>query len=128
LALEEHHVRPWHACGTSPGTPRPRQRGTVGLRRIRGGDHERTLVAGRLTELAQPLDGAAERELRTAEALDEVAATAEAESLERSQLAVHRSVAAGNPFRPHRVARDDAVPLEQQLRERAALSRLGEEP
>src|SRR5207302_8709384 len=65
------------------------------------------------------LDGAAQRKLRTAQALDEVAAPAGAERLERAQLAVHRAVAARDTLGADGVAGDDAVPLEQQLRERA---------
>ena len=85
-------------------------------------------------QLAQPLDRAAERELRAAEPLDEVAAPAEAERLERLQLAVDRAVAAGDALGADAVARDDPLPLEQQLGERAAVgrgpakSRAGERP
>ncbi len=92
------------------------------------------LVALARPQLAQPLDRAAERELRAAEALDEVAAPADAERLERPQLAVDRAVAAGDPLGAHAVARDDALPLEQELRERApvaarsANSALGQRP
>ena len=67
---------------------RPRQRAAVGLRRVGRSEHERVAVLLPVAELAQPLDGAAERELRTAEALDEVAAPAEPERLERAQLRV----------------------------------------
>ena len=72
-------------------------------------------------QLAQPLDGSAERELRASEPLDEVAAAAEPERLERSQLAVDGSVAAGDPLCADAVARDDALPLEQQLGQRPAV-------
>src|SRR5206468_1729451 len=61
----------------------------------------------------------AERKLRTAEPLHEVAAPAGAERLERAQLAVHRAVAAGDSLGADGVAGHDAVPLEQELRERA---------
>ena len=94
--------------------------GAVRLRRVGGGEHERLrLVVLPRPQLPQPLDSSAERELRAAEPFDEVAAPARAERLERPQLAVDRAVAAGNPLGPDGVARDDAVPLEQQLRERA---------
>ena len=62
-----------------------------------------------------------QRELRAAEPLDEVAAAADAERLEVAQLAVDRAVAAGDSFAAHAVARDDPLPLEQELGERAPL-------
>ena len=92
-------------------------------------EHERLrLVLRRRAQLAQPLDRAGERELGAAEALDEVAAAAEAERLERLQLAVDGAVAAGDALGAHAVARDDAVALEQQLGERAAVGAPGEQP
>ena len=111
------------------GAPRPGQDAAVRLRGIRRGKHER-LVVFRLAQLAQPLDSAGQRELRAAEALDEVAAPAGADGLERPQLPVDRAVAAGNPFSADAVARDDPLPLEQELCERApACDRLaGEQP
>src|SRR5262249_57059767 len=51
-----------------------------------------------------------------------VAATADAERLERTQLSVDRAVSTGNPFAAHAVARDDSLPLEQQFRERAGIT------
>ena len=85
--------------GAAAGALRPRQRGAVRLRRVGRGEHERLrLLPVARPQLAQPLDRAAERELRAAEALDEVAAPAEAERLERAQLAVDGAVAAGDPL------------------------------
>ena len=49
---------------------------------------------------------------------DEVAAPAEAERLERLQLAVDGAVAAGDSLAADAVAGDDALPLEQQLGQR----------
>jgi hypothetical protein len=89
----------------------------VGLRRIGGGEHERVGSSPRGAQLAQPLDRSAERELRAAQALDEVAAAAEPERLERLQLAVDGAVAAGDALGADAVAGDDALALEQQLRE-----------
>ena len=108
---------------------RPREHRAVGLRRIGGGQDERLLllVLAR-PELAQPLDRAAERELRAAEPLDEVAAAAEPQRLERLQLAVDGAVAAGDPFAAHTVAGDDPLPLEQELGQRAAVGVAREEP
>src|SRR5207244_622510 len=94
----------------------------VGLRRVGGGEHERLrLVVLPRSQLPQPLDGSAEGELRSTQPLHEVAAPAGAERLERAQLAVHGAVAAWNPLGPDGVAGDDAVPLEQELCERAAV-------
>src|SRR5207249_10226634 len=73
------------------------------------------------TQLAQPLDRAAESELRAAEPFDEVAAPARTERLQRTQLAVHGSVAARDSFTAHAVAGDDALAFQQQLGERAPL-------
>ena len=104
------------------GAARPRQRRAVRLGGVGGGEHERVvLVAG--AELAQPLDRAGERELRAAEALDEVAAPAGADRLERAQLAVDGAVAARDALAADAVAHHDALPLEQELRERAAVDR-----
>ena len=70
-------------------------------------------------QLTQPFDRAAERELRAAEALDEIAAPAETERLERPQLAVDGSVPSGYPLRADAVPGDDALPLEQELGQRS---------
>src|SRR5581483_8216297 len=85
-------------------------------------------VAVPLAQLAEAFDRAAERELRSAEALDEVAAAAETEGLQRAQLAVDRAVAPGDPFGADGLAGDDPVALEQQLRQGAAVGSAGEEP
>ena len=100
------------------------QHRAVRLRRVGGGQDERLLllVLAR-PELAQPLDRAAERELRAAEPLDEVAAAAEPERLERLQLAVDGAVAAGDSLAADAVAGDDPLPLEQELGEGAAVGR-----
>jgi hypothetical protein len=92
----------------------PRQRGAVGLRRVGRGQHDRRgLVLGPLG--AQALDGAGQRELRAAEALDEVAAAADAERLERAERVVQQAETAAHALGEHVLARDDAVALEQQL-------------
>ena len=122
FAAEQHDLRARDARGAAVRALRPRDRGAVRLRGIGGREHERLrLVAVARPQLAQPLDRAAERELRAAEPLDEVAAAAGPERLERAQLRVHGAVAAGDALAAHAVARDDALPLEQQLRERAAV-------
>ena len=116
---------PRRACSRPP---RPRNRGAVGLGRVRRREHERLwLLSLARFQLAEPLDGSRERELRAAEPLDEVAAPADAERLQRPQLAVDRSVAAGNPLAADAVARDDPLPLEQELGERAPVGLAGEQ-
>src|SRR5204863_464716 len=113
LAAREHHVRAGLPRRAALGL-RPLERGAVGLRGIRGGEHERRcLVVVALR--AQPLHGARERELRAAEPFDEVAAACGADRLQRRQLVVQRGEAAGNALGEHLFARDDAVALEQQL-------------
>src|SRR6185503_15468917 len=72
-------------------------------------------------QLAEPLDRAGQRELRAAESLDEVAAPAGADGLERPELAVDGPVAAGDPLRTDPVARDDSLSLEQELGQRPAI-------
>ena len=98
---------------------RPVQDRAVGLRRVGGGEHDRgrgVVVALR----AQALDRARQRELRAAEALDEVAAPGDADRLQRRELVVQRGEAAGDALGQHLLAGDDAVALEQQLGLRAA--------
>src|SRR5207253_5330962 len=119
LAAEQHDLSARDARGPRTRALRPRQHRAVRLRRIGCRQHERLrLVTVLRAELAQPLDRTAERELRAAETLDEVAAPARPERLERPQLRTHRAVAAGDPLAAHAVARDDALSLEQELGER----------
>jgi hypothetical protein len=99
----------------------------VRLRRVGRCEHECVGILGPLAQIAQPLDRATERELRTAEALDEVAAPAQAERLERPQLRVHCAVAAGNPLGTDSVARHDSLPFEQELGEGTAIGRVDEQ-
>src|SRR6266508_5964402 len=129
FTAEQHHVRACNARGARAGALRPRQCRAVRLRRIRGGQHERLrLVSLARTQLAQALDRAGRRKLRAAEALDEVAATADAQRLEIAQLAVHGAVAAGDSLAADAVARDDALPLEQELSESAPVRPVREQP
>ena len=99
LAAERDDIGAGDTCGARSRALRPRQRSAVGLRRIGRREHERVALLVALAQLAQPFDGAAERELRAAEAFDEVAAPAEAERLERAQLGVDGAVAAGDALR-----------------------------
>src|SRR5262249_43415609 len=85
------------------------------------------LVVAR-TQLAEALDCPGQSKLRTAEALDEVAAAADTQRLEVAQLAVDGAVAAGNALAANAVPRDDALPLEQELGKRAPVEALREEP
>src|SRR6266545_4976059 len=129
LAAEQHHVRACNARGARAGALRPRQCRAVRLRRIRGGQHERLrFVSLARTQLAQALDRAGRRKLRAAEALDEVAAAADAQRLEVAQLAVHSAVAAGDSLAADAVARDDALPLEQELGESAPVWPVRKQP
>ena len=106
--------------------PRSTKSAASRLRRVGGREHERLrILAG--AQLPQALDRSGERELRAPEALDEVAAPAGADRLEVLQLGVDGAVAAGNAFAAHAVAGDDALPLEQELGEGAAVGRAGEE-
>jgi hypothetical protein len=90
------------------------------LGRIGGGEHERLgLLLG--AQLAQTLDRAGKGELSAAEPLDEVAAPASADRLQILELRVDGAVTARDPLAAHAVARDDPLPLEQQLREGAAV-------
>ena len=68
---------------------------------------------------AQPLDRSRQRELRAAETLDEVAAPADAERLERGERVIEGREAARDPLREHELAGEDAVALEQELGDRA---------
>ena len=112
LTAEEDDLRARDARGPRPRPLRPREHGAVRLGRIGGRKDERVRLLLR-TQLAQPLDRTWERELRTAETLDEIAAPAHTNRLERFQLAVDRAVAAGDSLAADAVARDDSLPLEQ---------------
>ena len=68
---------------------------------------------------AQALHRAGQRELRSAHALDEVAAAADAQRLEVAEGVVQERETAPDALGEHLLARDDPVALEQQLRERA---------
>ena len=105
---------------------RPGQHSAVGLGRVGRGKNERRGVRVALAspQLAQPLDRPRQRELRPAETLDEVAAPADAERLERLQLRVDGAVAAADPLAADAVAGDDPLPLEQELGERAPIAAL----
>ena len=119
LAAEEDDLGS-RDSGSSPSRRlRPGKRSAVGLRRVGRCDHEGLVLLALLrAELPKPLDRAAERELRPAEPLDEVAPPAEPERLERLQLPVDGAVAARNTLGADAVPRDDALPLEQELGER----------
>ena len=116
LAAEEDDVRACDAGSPAAGRLRPGQRGSVRLCGIGRGEHERIRLLALLgAELTEPLDRAAERELGSAETLDEVAAPREPERLERLQLAVDGAVPADDPLAADAVAGDDPLPLEEQL-------------
>ena len=91
----------------------PERFGQGAPRRTAAPDRRRDQRALLRRLLAEPLDRAGERELRAAQAFDEVSAAADAERLQLAQLAVDGRVAARDPLGPHAVARDDPVPLEQ---------------
>src|SRR6184192_583952 len=97
LAAQQDDVRAGDARRAGAAAPGPGKRSTVRLRWIGGGEDERLrLLALLRTQLAQTLDRAGERELRAAESLDEVAAPAGAERLQRALVGVDRAVAAGD--------------------------------
>ena len=106
--------RPARRAALSGVAPRPWQRRAVGLRRVGRGEHERRGFL-EVALRAQALDGAGQRELRPAEAFDEVAAAADAEGLELREGVVEDREAARDPFGEDLLAGDDAVALQQQL-------------
>src|ERR671930_1310264 len=120
LAAEQDDPCACNSGGSGARALRPGQRGSVRLGGI-GCREDKWLrfIIISLAELSQSLDRAAERELRAAEALDEVASPAEAERLERAQLTVDGAVAARDAFGADGLPRHDPVALEQQLGERA---------
>ncbi len=73
-AVDEHDVRAVRARGAACARLGPGERGTVRLRRVGGREDERLRLVAGLAQVAQPLDGAGQGELRAAEPLDEVAA------------------------------------------------------
>ena len=97
----------------------PRQCSSVRLCRIGcSEDERRAFSSSRGRSSRRRSTAPSERELRATETLDEVPAPTEAERLERAQLPVHRAVPAGDPLGANAVPRDDALTLEQELRER----------
>ena len=119
LAVAEHHVGaggPGGAALALELRPGERRRRTDSRGRSRPGPGAAPSVSG---QAAQPLDRARERELRPAESLDEVAAPRRSEQLEVLELAVDRGEAARDPLGDRRLAGDDSVALEHQLRQRA---------
>ena len=114
LAAEQDDVRSRDAGGAGPGALGHGERSAVRAGRV-GGRRGRAALARRppWPQLRSRSTAPPQRELRAAEPLDEVAAPARAERLERPQLAVDRAVAAGDPLAADGVAGDDAVPLEQ---------------
>src|SRR6266542_1381574 len=128
LTAEEDHLGSRDARSPCAGALGPRQSCAVRLGRVGGGEDERfCLLPLSRPELPQPLHGAGQGELRTAEAFDEVAAPADAERLERAQLRVNGAVAARDSLAADAVARDDPLALEQQLGEGAPIGLAGEE-
>src|SRR5204863_8479026 len=101
----------------------------VGLRGIRRREHLRfRLLAVLRPELPEALNRPAERELRAAEALDEVAAPTEAERLERLELSVDGAVPALDALAADAVPGHDPLSLEEQLCESAAVGLADEQP
>ena len=68
---------------------------------------------GPLARGAKSIDSTGQRELRGAEARDEVAAPNAARVLHGLQDAVRRREPSAGPFRPNDLARENPVPLEQ---------------
>ena len=125
-AAEQDDVRSGDTGRARTRTSRPRQCSAVRLRRVGRREHEHVVVGARAL-LAQPLDGARQRELGSAEALDEVAAD---DSRRSSRvLAAHRRPLRTHPRSPSPRTpslHHDPLPLEQQLRaERADRRRPG---
>jgi len=90
----------------------------VGIRRIRGGqDHDLDIVR-RVAQRAQQIEGAGHRELRRAQAGDEVASPDASRVLHPFQYGIHDAKSTGHVFRRHRFTRHDAVPREELLRDR----------
>ena len=115
LAVDQHDVGAGRPRRPAAGPRGPRQRRAVRLSRIGGGQHDRLGLAARLAQVAQPLDGARQRELGAAEALHEVAAAGGPGQLERRQLAVQGAEPAADRLGPHGGSRHHAVALEQDL-------------
>ncbi len=126
LAVEQDDVRSGDAGSTGSRTPGPGECGAVRLRGIGGGEHERPHT-GVGAQLAQPLDRARQGELGAPEALHEVAAPTAADRLQSAKLAVDGSVSTRDALAAHAVTDDDALALEQQLREGAPIATAGRE-
>src|SRR6266550_1765412 len=118
LASEQDDVCARDAGSPTAGQLRPGQRRSVRLRWIGRSEHERVRLLSLLrTQLTQPLDRATERELGSAEALDEIAAPREPERLERLWPPQGGAVPADDPFPADAGPRDDPPSFEQQFRQ-----------
>src|SRR5436309_5286343 len=121
-------MRACNSCGPSTRALRPGHCGTVRLRRVGcRQDKQLGLLVLARTQFAHTLDRPGQGELGAAEALDEVAAAADAERLECAQLAVHGAVATRHTFAAHTVAGNDPLPLQQELGKRPRIGTPGEE-
>ena len=74
-------------------------------------------LVGRVAQRAQQIHRAGQRELRGAEAGDEIAAAQPPALFHRFQHGIDAREAAGDRFDRHRLARQDAVAREQLLRD-----------
>src|SRR5829696_2805012 len=117
LPAAKHHVSTRGAGGPALALELgPGEGGAVRICWIGGGEHQELVLSSR--QAAQALDCTGQRELRSTQALHEVAAPSRPEQLEVLQLAVDRGEAAGNALGDGCLAGDDPVPLEHQLGER----------
>ncbi len=114
-AVHEGDVRAGRALEREPLVSlaaRPRQRGTVRLRRVRGGQQARRRLVV-VPDRPQPIDRTGQSELGGSQAGHEVTAPCAAGLLHGSEDRVHRRVAAGDALRGDRLSGHDAVPLEK---------------
>ena len=119
LAVHQHDqcsglaARPVPGAGRRPGQCRAERVGGVG-----GGQDDGSAFGG--SRRPKPVHRAGHGELGRAERFDEVPAPAAAGLLERPQHPVDRREPAWHALCRHRAAGDDAVPVEQRVRERRA--------
>ena len=98
-----------------PGTLRPLQRRSIRVGRIGCGDHHRSRFPRRLPHRAKLIECRGQRELRTAEAGDEVAATHAPGVLHRFEYLIHPRESSRDPFARGGLAGDDAMTCEELL-------------
>ena len=123
IAIDQNHAR---ADGSreraAAPSRRPLQEDSIRIRRISRGKEKNLGIVGFITEGAEKIDRARERELRGGDAGDKVPATDFPAFLERFQHRIDGAESSCNALRGRRFTGEDSVAVEHLLRQRVRLS------